>query len=276
MATNDDRAGAVNNDPDVRAAMSGNYGRWASFAATLPTAWSTQTRNMVVAQQVAREKGLDTSGLDMSGTSAHDANSDPWYLKPQYAIPMVLGGGIGLGALGGAGSAAGAGGASGSGAGIAAGTGADMAGVTSGLGTAALPGAGTALGGAGTASLLGAGTDAAANSSWDSAGNFIGKSTVNGLPMDASSGIGKLLAALAAGASGPLIGKALGAMGGSVAPPQLSQLLQMGVDRATTQTPLFNAMTSGAYQMLPDFAKTGGGTPQMPPPPRLGGGSWPQ
>jgi hypothetical protein len=42
-------------------------------------------------------------------------------------------------------------------------------------------------------------------------------------------------------------------------PPQLSQLLDMSVNRAQTQQPLFNAATSGMYQMLPDFAKNGAG-----------------
>lgn len=41
-------------------------------------------------------------------------------------------------------------------------------------------------------------------------------------------------------------------------PPQINQLLDSGVQRTNYQNPLFAAMTSGAYQMLPDFAKSGG------------------
>lgn len=61
---------------------------------------------------------------------------------------------------------------------------------------------------------------------------------------------------------GLLGGKMLGGGQNSV-PPQLSQLLQMGVDRQAAQTPLFNAANSGMHQMLPNFAKQGSGSPTM-------------
>jgi hypothetical protein len=56
-------------------------------------------------------------------------------------------------------------------------------------------------------------------------------------------------------------------------PPQLSQLLSMSVDRASAQTPLFNAANSGIYQMLPKFAQTGAPGMASSAPPAPSGGS---
>ena len=40
-------------------------------------------------------------------------------------------------------------------------------------------------------------------------------------------------------------------------PPQLTQLLDLAMQRASSQTPLFNATQKGFYDMLPNFAKQG-------------------
>lgn len=73
----------------------------------------------------------------------------------------------------------------------------------------------------------------------------------------ATSPVSKLLQALV-GVGGLTAGKLIANNSqNSAVPPQLSQLLDMGVQRAQYQNPLFQAMTSGAYQMLPNFAKTG-------------------
>lgn len=40
-------------------------------------------------------------------------------------------------------------------------------------------------------------------------------------------------------------------------PPQLSQLLDQSVQRQNAQTPLFGAVNSGIYQMLPTYARNG-------------------
>jgi hypothetical protein len=78
----------------------------------------------------------------------------------------------------------------------------------------------------------------------------------------------------AAGTASPLM-KAIAALGGTslgalinqsgqstAVPSQLSDLLNIATQRANTQTPLFNAVNKGYYDMLPNFAKTGqpGGT----------------
>lgn len=102
---------------------------------------------------------------------------------------------------------------------------------------------------------------------FDAAGNFVGDSTVTDATgtsalgtagtAGSSAAIQKLLQALI-GAGGVIAGHVAATSGaGSAVPPQLSQLLQTGVNRAQYQNPLFQAMTNGAYQMLPDFAKTG-------------------
>lgn len=66
-----------------------------------------------------------------------------------------------------------------------------------------------------------------------------------------------LLKALA-GLGGLFGGKLLtGNMAQNNVPPQLNQLLDLSVQRAQSQQPLFNAATNGLYQMLPDFAKKG-------------------
>lgn len=62
-----------------------------------------------------------------------------------------------------------------------------------------------------------------------------------------------------AGVGGLLGGKALAGDPNDSVPPQLSQLLDLAMQRATSQTPLFNATQKGFYDMLPTFAKQGGG-----------------
>lgn len=146
------------------------------------------------------------------------------------------------------------------------------AGATSGLGSVALPGAGTALGGAGlggveagataglgAAALPGAGTAlGGAKSAWD---GTIDPSNISDTGSGGFSNLSPGMQALLKG----LVG-AGGAIGGhllsqnaaqNAVPPQLTQLLNIGTNRAQYQNPLFQAMNQGVYQMLPDFAKTG-------------------
>lgn len=154
--------------------------------------------------------------------------------------------------------------------------GAGTAGTIGGFGVAGLLGAG-----GGAASTLGPSTGAnmaATDAAWGSvpAGIAAPLESVAGPGLGAaaggiggatgvSSGVSKLLQALVGG-GGAIAGKLLADNAASSAvPPQLSQLLDMGVQRAQYQNPLFQAMTSGAYQMLPDFAKTG------ITPPKVGG-----
>jgi hypothetical protein len=92
------------------------------------------------------------------------------------------------------------------------------------------------------------------------------------------SGVGSALSGLAASAAGgkainPIVGalttlgSALGgraiasATGSNNVPPQLSQLLDMAVQRQQQQQPLGQAVDQGMYQMLPNFAKTGTSMP---------------
>lgn len=89
----------------------------------------------------------------------------------------------------------------------------------------------------------------------------------------------KLAAALAA-AGGGIAGKALANNGSnpltSNVPPQLSQLLDIGVQRQAFSNPLYEATTRGTYAMLPTFAKEGtqlsGGLSSAIPAPTTGGG----
>lgn len=73
----------------------------------------------------------------------------------------------------------------------------------------------------------------------------------------ATSPTAKLLQALV-GVGGAVAGHAAaGAAGSGAVPPELSQLLDMGIQRAQYQNPLFQAVTNGSYAMLPTFAKAG-------------------
>lgn len=70
-------------------------------------------------------------------------------------------------------------------------------------------------------------------------------------------GLNTLLKALA-GVGGALGGRALANNAAQQAvPPQLTSLLNMGVNRAQYQNPLFQAVNQGVYDMLPNFSKTG-------------------
>lgn len=85
----------------------------------------------------------------------------------------------------------------------------------------------------------------------------LGTGTAQATTATSATALQKLLQTVA-GVGGLTAGHLLaGNAQNSAVPPQLSQLLDMGVQRAQYQNPLFQAMTSGAYQMLPDFAKTG-------------------
>lgn len=71
----------------------------------------------------------------------------------------------------------------------------------------------------------------------------------------------KQLAAALASVGGAIGGKALANGQGnpltSAVPPELSSMLAQANQRQAYQNPLFQATTQGAYDMLPDFAKTG-------------------
>jgi hypothetical protein len=90
-------------------------------------------------------------------------------------------------------------------------------------------------------------------------------------PIAGSTPSGAMSAALSAGgAASPLMkalagigGLAGGAIGGHIGaanavPQQLTDLLDVMSKRTQAQNPLFNAVNSGLYQMLPTYAKTGG------------------
>lgn len=145
--TMDSRRDQIRADPDIQAALRGNYGKWGALASQLPAAWPPNIRNQVIAQSIASEKGYDTSGLDASNNfETTDSNTVP---------NVVKGGMIGVGALAGLGAAGAFGG---TGAGLAGGgeagglAGAEAAGEAGGLtgataGTTAGVTAGTTGGG---------------------------------------------------------------------------------------------------------------------------------
>jgi|SRR6185295_7514607 len=75
--------------------------------------------------------------------------------------------------------------------------------------------------------------------------------------------------------AGGIGGKALGG-GGNNIPPQIGQLLDMEMQRQAYSNPLRQAVTQGAYGMLPTFMRegtqlTGGLTNTIPPPGNYGG-----
>jgi hypothetical protein len=130
--------------------------------------------------------------------------------------------------------------------------------VTEGLGSA-----GAGVGGA-AAGLGGDAASAIPNGYPGSEGYAPGNTFPNGIPNAASGLFGldpkwsNLIKALA-GVGGMVGGNALANSGAQNAvPPQLSQLLDLSMQRANSQTPLFNATQKGFYDMLPNFAKTGG------------------
>lgn len=174
------------------------------------------------------------------------ADNKGWFSHPESWVQLGLGGAMGaaaLGAFGAAGSAAGGGGSAASKAG-------DVGNVAGGTGAFDESGNWVPDGGS-MPSLSGQGLPG-------SAGFAPGNSFANGIPTDAS-GWSTLLKAIA-GIGGAVGGNALAKNAQANAiPPQLNQLLDLSLQRANAQTPLFNAAQSGLYQMLPDFAKKGGG-----------------
>jgi hypothetical protein len=75
------------------------------------------------------------------------------------------------------------------------------------------------------------------------------------------------LTSLASALGGKAIASATGA---NNVPPQLSQLLDMAVQRQQQQRPIGQAVDQGIYQMLPNFAKTGTSMPNVPSDPSQG------
>lgn len=110
---------------------------------------------------------------------------------------------------------------------------------------------------------------------YDSNGNWVDMSGTNmGQTSTQGSGVNPwvgILAALGGVGGGALIRNMFQ---NNAVPPQLSQLLQMGVDRAAYQNPLFQATTQGTYRMLPNFATEGtklsGTLSNQPPAPNSG------
>lgn len=133
---------------------------------------------------------------------------------------------------------------------------------TEGLGTA---GAAAAAGIPTTYGLQsgdGVGTNVGQPSMDDVGGLVPGATYPNGVPGGGLPGSlldskwSPLLKALA-GVGGLLGGKLLGGDPNDNVPPQLTQLLDLAMQRANAQTPLFNATQKGFYDMLPTFAKNG-------------------
>lgn len=86
---------------------------------------------------------------------------------------------------------------------------------------------------------------------------------------------GQTVADASAAAAGLALGRYFANQGASGnVPPQLLQLLDQSVARQNAQNPLFGAVNSGVYQMLPTFARQGAPnfTPQSMPS-TYGGGS---
>lgn len=196
------------------------------------------------------------------------ANNKGWLSHPESWIQLGLGAGIG-----GIGAASALGGAAGS----AAGSGASAGAASGELGIPTTMGIGSAtslglpvtegLGSAGGALSGLAGAAGAAQGYPGSDGYAGGNSFPNGIP-EGASGLASLLTdpkwspliKALAGVGGLLGGKALANQGqANAVPPQLNQLLDLSMQRANAQTPLFNAANKGLYDMLPDFAKKGGG-----------------
>jgi hypothetical protein len=67
------------------------------------------------ARQLARARGLDTSGMAWDGTKFTDSNADHWYSDPRVLGPIAVGASAGIGALAGASGAGGAAAAAGPG-----------------------------------------------------------------------------------------------------------------------------------------------------------------
>lgn len=145
---------------------------------------------------------------------------------------------------------------------------------------------GTALGFEGAA-LLGAGGGPAASGTTTGVGEGGEFGAGTGFSGPAAAGGGAVPPGAAAVGSGtaPAVGRALtnaqkaeqllaglgGLIGGhylgnqvgqNSVPPELSQLLQLSLDRAKQQQPLFNQINSGVSQMLPNFASAGTPTAQ--------------
>lgn len=128
-------------------------------------------------------------------------------------------------------------------------------------------GGGSAGGGGGTASLGPstpenmAATAAAGAPPAALAATGAGTAALMGTPL------GKLLTALFGLGTGFATRGLAGNAANANVPPQLSQLLDLSVQRAQSQQPLFNAMTNGLYQMLPNFARndaSASGSPTAP------------
>lgn len=77
----------------------------------------------------------------------------------------------------------------------------------------------------------------------------------------ASSNLVKAIATLGSAFGGRAIANATS---GNAVPPQLSQLLDMAVQRQQQQQPLSQAATQGMYAMLPNYARVGTSMPNVP------------
>lgn len=176
-----------------------------------------------------------------------------WFSHPESWIQLGLGAGMGgLGLADALGNAAGS-------AASAAGSAGGATSEALGVGGAAIP---TTMG---LASGDGVGVNVGQPSMNDISGLVAGPTGYGGAGGDAGKAAGSLLT----GQWSPLL-KALAGVGGLIGgkalqdhtqqnaiPPQLQQLLDLSMQRANAQTPLFNAANKGMYDMLPDFAKKG-------------------
>jgi hypothetical protein len=188
-----------------------------------------------------------------TNTGQWDNQQDQGFFShPESWLQLAFGAG-----MGGLGAAAGLGGGAG---GAASGSGGAAGATSAALGTAPAAELGIPTT-SGLATGAGVGTSVGAPSMADLSGLVAG----GGLWADTGAAslltgpYSPLLKALA-GVGGLIGGKALGNMGqANAVPPQLSQLLDLAMQRANAQTPMFNAANAGQYAMLPDFAKKGGG-----------------
>lgn len=106
-----------NSDRDIAAALQGQYGKWADFAAQLPASWDAATRNRTVAQKIASEKGINTSGQAVNDDGQfYDANKKTLLDHLVDISPYIIGGVAGAGALGAFGGVGGAAGGTSAGA----------------------------------------------------------------------------------------------------------------------------------------------------------------
>jgi hypothetical protein len=195
------------------------------------------------ARQLARQRGLDTSGMAWDGTQFTDSNADHWYSDPRVLGPIAVGASAGIGALAGAPAAAG-------------GAAALDTSIASGAGASSIP-AGAAVpaaaGGASAAVPLGGVTAGAAagGSAWDR----IQRALTSGDGLTAAAAI---TAALAGGDGSNAATRA--------SEEQARRMQAITEARMRRVDPLHEAATQMAFGRLPVSARQGLTLPRVPLP----------